>query len=276
MSLAVAAIPEGLPIVVTVTLALGVLRLSQKNAIVKKLPAVESLGSVDVICMDKTGTITMNQMRVSLVYTADDGLYNFPMDQLPSSNTLGQLFRTANLCNNAYADDLGNTHGNPSEIAILKLVQELKLQDERTVFKRLSEIPFTHETKCMIVQVSIHGETVYFMKGAMDAVMDKCSTFIHDSPLDEEKRRFFSEKELSFSKQGNRVLALACGQDINHLTFIGFIGLYDPPRPHIRKTVTKLYEAGIRFVMITGDACNCYSSSRNSHGYCTGKWVHEY
>ncbi|KAG8769608.1 High affinity Ca2+/Mn2+ P-type ATPase-like protein, partial [Serendipita sp. 405] len=181
VSLAVAAIPEGLPIVTTVTLALGVLRMSRKKAIVKKLPSVEALGCVSVICSDKTGTLTKNELTVTELYTVDEfkhlhvGLGHHGR----ISDALKRTIEVGNVCNNAFRNNEGITVGQSTDVALLNVVSTFGLPDARPSFTRTGELPFNSEQKYMAVSGTHEGETrslVYF-KGAVEAILDRCKFY---------------------------------------------------------------------------------------------------
>lgn len=280
VSLAVAAIPEGLPIVVTVTLALGVIRMAKKKAIAKKLPAVESLGAVNVICMDKTGTITINKMTVSLLYTVADNCQSNPTALHNPTQSVSLLMRIGNLCNNATIDDLGNVHGSPTEVAIIETINAYQFPDERTSTTRISEILFTPETKFMGVEVKhSDGVIIHYFKGALESILPKCKhafKTMNESIIMTEilKKQIMLHEEL-MSNQGLRVLAFAYSKNNgSDFVFVGFMGMYDPPRLGIGSTIQKLKMAGIRFTMITGDSRINFSNnySWNCQSYCRPSW----
>ncbi|GMK55275.1 hypothetical protein CspeluHIS016_0203310 [Cutaneotrichosporon spelunceum] len=279
VSLAVAAIPEGLPIVTTVTLALGVLRMSKRKAIVKKLPSVEALGSVSVICSDKTGTLTRNEMTVTHMYTVDDLVDLNP--QLAAASTLGPkhpdlagfapsaaLLKTAQIgaiCNNAFRNNEGKNVGNATEVALLNVLPTLRAEDERKGFERSGEIPFTSETKSMFVSGSLNGGAdMVYMKGAVEAVLARCKYYyVTDSStpaLDDSTRAAINNRALEVSKKGLRVIAMAYGfargplGEGEGLVFAGFQAMLDPPRRGVAQAITALHGAGVQVVMITGDA----------------------
>ncbi|KAJ3326148.1 High affinity Ca2+/Mn2+ P-type ATPase-like protein [Boothiomyces sp. JEL0866] len=262
VSLAVAAIPEGLPVVVAVTLALGVLRMTTHNAIVKKLPSVESLGSVNVVCIDKTGTITANKMVATLLVAAADKLEidieNYSFSPQLNHPVIKRLLSVGNICNNSYYDEEGVLNGQPTEVAIMEFFTKARLEDERKYHTRLSEIPFNPEVKWMAVESSNQVESLYYVKGAIESVLAKCTHYMHGnsvkSPITEIMKQEFLDYESKISSNGLRILTFAVGAELDSLTLIGFIGVYDPPRPQTVQTIEKLNDAGIHVIMITGDS----------------------
>ncbi|KAH8927154.1 calcium-transporting P, partial [Atractiella rhizophila] len=267
VSLAVAAIPEGLPIVVTVTLALGVLRMSKRKAIVKKLPSVETLGSVSVICTDKTGTLTTNVMTVTQAYTVDSDV--FQLRSINGGNGMTEamqaLFLTGNLCNKAYYGQEGTMVGQATEVALMNVLKVVGMNDVRTAFAKSSEIPFSSETKWQSVTGSFTSynshppstETTY-MTGMIEAVLSTCTTYLRSesavTPLDEKIRTLITVRAKEVASSGLRVVAMASGNDPNALTFIGFQAMLDPPRLGVQKAIQSLSNAGVHVVMITGDS----------------------
>ncbi|KAK3825911.1 MAG: PMR1-type calcium-transporting P-type ATPase [Benniella sp.] len=288
VSLAVAAIPEGLPIVVTVTLALGVLRMANRKAIIKKLPSVETLGSVNVVCADKTGTLTMNQMTVTKAFTLAEG---FPVE-LDQTNRvdvdihpgLRRLLQVGNLCNNAFLDEHSKWIGQPTDIALIGILFALGITDERPVFERIAEYPFNSDQKFMHVRcapipggnqghkltpehaidptnaaVSQSGSPgTFYFKGAIEPVLERCVNYYRSEnnhlPLDIEAKDKVMAQVNEMAGQGLRVLAMAFGNDLDRLTFVGIVAMHDPPRPGVEDSIRTLVGSGVKVIMITGDA----------------------
>lgn len=259
VSLAVAAIPEGLPIIVTVTLALGVLRMAKSNAIVRRLPSVETLGSVNVICTDKTGTLTMNKLHVAALWTAGAkewcDIRMKKKEQVTSNasedtkSNVNAVLETALYCNDARLQKDQYT-GNSVDVALMQLaVQFGHLTDDRKQHERLHDSPFNSRRKWMAV--GINGHT--YVKGAYERVLPLCSN--GDELL--ESVEYHSNE---MAKHGMRILALAYSDgisdnedDIKDLTFAGLVAMYDPPRITAADSVRRLRESGVKVVMITGD-----------------------
>ncbi|KAI3651082.1 hypothetical protein MP228_004563 [Amoeboaphelidium protococcarum] len=257
VSLAVAAIPEGLPIVVTVTLALGVMRMASRKAIVKRLPSVESLSAVNVICADKTGTLTMNRMSVVQYYTLDQSIQMVQEGSLPhQQDSIKQLLQTGVLCNNASIN--GDRIGQSTELSLLDFAQKLHFPDRRLTTRRLAEVPFNSDQKWMSVQVEFKsGDSQFHVKGAPEVVLEMCQKVLSG------QKHVIKSESLSLevlqnakhmASNGNRVLALAHGSDMQSLVFIGMVGIYDPPRSGVAESIQKLQQSGVKVVMITGDS----------------------
>ena len=272
ISLAVAAIPEGLPIIVTVTLALGVLRMASRHAIVRRLPSVETLGSVNVVCSDKTGTLTENHMTVTKLWV--DGLPTSGIEiSVASSNEdilgkfpgLKKVLTIGNLCNNARIGDFGKMIGQATDIALIEVLAVFGLEDIRAVHERIAEIPFSSDLKYMSVlaRANTSTEESFYVKGALEHVLAKCDSCYnadHKSLvlLDEQSKRRALEAESSLANEGLRVLAFATGLKSNKshqsLTFMGIAGMYDPPRAGVAKSISALTRGGVKVVIITGDS----------------------
>ncbi|EGT31362.1 hypothetical protein CAEBREN_29375 [Caenorhabditis brenneri] len=274
VSLAVAAIPEGLPIVVAVTLAIGVMRMAKRRAVVKKMPAVETLGCVTVICSDKTGTLTKNEMTAQSIatpegklaeitgigYSPDGGVvqYQGELVQQWSHPEFARIIEAGIVCNNATieADKL---IGQPTEGAIVVLAKKAQLEGVRTQYKRLREMPFSSETKWMGVQCAdTQGQTVYFIKGALDRVLDQCGTYYsadnQRKQCDQYSRQHILEIGKELGGRGLRVLGFARGESMQSLMFLGMIGMMDPPRPGAADAISIVKASGVDVKLITGDA----------------------
>lgn len=243
ISLAVAAVPEGLPAIVTISLALGVKRMAESNALVKKLPAVETLGSTTVICSDKTGTLTQNKMSVKELYSLSD--------MLPI------IFK---LCNNK---------SDATETALNDIGDE-SIEAKTKNYTRISEVPFDSKRKYMSVTVkNTKGEAYQMVKGGADVVLSKCTYFIENGKvkrLDNATREKFKKQNEYMASKALRVLTGAYkkvqeaktlnnreNEKIYDLIFVGFAGLMDPPREEVPAAIEMCNNAGIRTVMITGD-----------------------
>ncbi|WP_259295521.1 calcium-translocating P-type ATPase, PMCA-type [Enterococcus gallinarum] len=250
VSLGVAAIPEGLAAIVTIVLALGVQRLVKRHAIVKKLPAVETLGAASVICSDKTGTLTQNKMTVVETF-------------VHGSATPQQLLAIGALCNDSKLTVNGSEFqvtGDPTETAFVSKAYEEKLDKNELEanMPRVAEIPFDSERKLMsTIHKTEQGYRV-MVKGAPDVLLNRCR-------IDEAEAQKIAAKNADMASNALRVLGVAykditevpeelTSEDIeNHLTFVGLVGMIDPPRQEVKEAVAQCYDAGIRPVMITGD-----------------------
>ncbi len=270
ISLAVAAIPEGLAAIVAIVLALGVTKMSKINAIVKKLPAVETLGCVNIICSDKTGTLTQNKMTVVKHYTLNN-LKEVPQaqDTLSALKDEGELIRTLVLCSDAtYENEQGT--GDPTEIALIVLGNRYNLTKTalNKINKRVSEKPFDSDRKLMsTLNEEGNGYRVH-TKGAIDNLLKICSSALIDGkivPLTEELKADFLRVTEQMSNDALRVLGAAFKDTKNiiepdemekDLTIIGLVGMIDPPRLEVKDSITEAKMAGITPIMITGDHKN--------------------
>ncbi|KAF0491194.1 calcium-transporting P [Gigaspora margarita] len=264
VSLAVAAIPEGLPIVVAVTLGLGVLRMAKKNAIIKKLPSVETLGSVNVICVDKTGTLTENVMTVTKIFTLDEE-NTFDLEHgLPPKTSIAmrEVLKIGGICNNAHIDEDGKKFGQATDVALLDCLIKMNMEDEIMGYERVSEIPFNSDQKWMSVNCRRKNDDsskeIIYLKGSIEVVLGKCTSYFvsetHKPPLDVPAKESVMRHVTAMSSLGLRVLAMASGSDNNKLTFVGCVAMYDPPRKGVEKAIRDLIGGGVKIVMITGDS----------------------
>lgn len=267
IALAVAAIPEGLPIVATLALAQGMLKMAKHNVIVKKLSAVETLGGTNVICTDKTGTLTQNKIEVNQIVTPA-GKYDVSNSQKVNTNdhSFQQILYGAVLCNTASLGINGKETGDPLEVGLLKFASAQGtsidiLRKEKPVIK---EEPFSSETKIMAtLHQKKNGEKIIYAKGAAEELIKRCTHIINGNGEEEFnavlRNNWLLESE-KISAWGLRVIAAAFkktdsmdGGLSTGLTFIGLIGMIDPPRPEVYDAIRECKTAGIKVVMITGD-----------------------
>lgn len=260
VSLAVAAIPEGLPAIVTIVLSLGVKRMVKKNAIVRRLPAVETLGSASVICSDKTGTLTQNVMTLVEVY---DGKQTYTLtDTQTPPETVQSVIKWACMCCDASVEERGGETvriGDPTETAIVEAADKYcnhKKSETENIYPRMAEIPFDSDRKLMTTVNLIDGKPFAIVKGAPDVLIARCV----NANVDE-----ITQANLKMGEAALRVLAVAVkplavvpanptGEELeNGLTFVGLVGMIDPPRPEAARAVAICHKAGIATVMITGD-----------------------
>ena len=278
IALAVAAFPEGLPIVSTVALSYGMLLMAKRNAIVKKLSAVETLGSTSVILTDKTGTLTENKIYVNTFCFPDEivgvnienNLLKFNGNEIKKNAANFEKIKIVGaLCNNATTETKGKkekTLGDPVEIALLHLANASKvsLVEIHKKYERINEIPFDADTKMMATLHKSEKGNFVAAKGAVEQLLEKCSKIQSGETVKDlgeaERKKILAESE-KLSEEGLRVLAFAYREEtkispenyLNDLVYIGSIGFLDPPRLDIKKAIVACRDAGIKVVMITGD-----------------------
>lgn len=271
ISLAVAAIPEGLPAIVTVALSLGVRKMAEHNAIVRKLHAVETLGSTTFICSDKTGTITKNEMAVRRLVVGLDGVDVLPDwalqpdDATPHEADLDLLLEIAASCNDAHFTADGALVGDPTETALVAAADALAKGRRRP--RRVAEIPFDSERKRMTTVHLVDGRQVAYVKGGADVVLGLCSHALlrgEREPLDDALRERLLAMNAALAADGYRTLAIAyrelgdaavddAAAVERDLTYVGIVGLVDPPRPEAPEAIATCRRAGIQVAMVTGD-----------------------
>ena len=269
VSLAVAAIPEGLVAVSTIVLAIGVQKMVKRNAIVKRLPAVETLGSSTVICSDKTGTLTQNKMTVQKIFwnNATRESENIPSDEIDEE--LKRLVYANMLCNDTKIAQDGSLTGDPTETALVDMA--FKLDFDPSVYDRMprvQELPFDSDRKLMTTVNEVDGKYIVYTKGGIDELLKRCSSYEISNEVHQDLDEYVNkirEKNEDMAKEALRVLGCAY-KEIDHvptkeemqtiendLIFIGMVGMIDPPRPEAKVAVEKCKTAGIKVVMITGD-----------------------
>jgi len=274
ISLAVSAVPEGLPAVITLTLALGAQTLSRKNALVRRLGAAEALGSVDVICADKTGTMTSNEMTAKKIYS-NDKIYDvtgagFKIDgeiflrqkkiNPYSDGSLLRILQISKICNNSILSG-HKLLGDPTELALKVLAAKAGIHED---YKRIAEIPFSSERKMMTtVNVAEKNEAYAFSKGAPEVLLQLCEHDNFGRKLIPERRKKILAAAEGMASQGLRVLAFAekrlgkgkqkLKDAESEMTFLGLVGMIDPPRRETKNAVRLCQQAGIKVMMLTGD-----------------------
>lgn len=268
VAVAVAAIPEALSSIVTIVLSLGTNKMAKQHAIIRRLPAVEALGSASIICTDKTGTLTQNKMTVVDYYIPYGTKDQFPDDPKQWSAEERRLLHIAVLCNDSNINQEGKELGDPTEVALIAFSNRVNkdYNEIRDQFPREAELPFDSDRKLMSTVHTFEGQTALLTKGGPDVLFSRCShVFINGEvqPLTPEIRTQFEEKNEAFSKRAFRVLAYAYKkfddknqvtvEDEYDLTLVGLTAMIDPPREAVYGSIEESKKAGIRTIMITGD-----------------------
>jgi Ca2+-transporting ATPase len=267
LSLAVATIPQSLPIVLTFALALGARQMAAREAVVRRLSVVESLGSVDTICTDKTGTLTQNAMTVQRLF-ADGQVRPVPQGSV-GEGPLHEVLRAGALCNEATVENAATFKvvGDPVDAALLRAAHSagLAVERERAEYRKVNEIPFSSERKMMTTIHRRDGRFIAYTKGAAEAVLARCAAVRHNGqsiPFDGARRRAVQQAVEQLGNEAWYVLALAQKEVVSAdaddsveqgLTFLGLQAMMDPPRPEAAEAIARAKSAGIRVMMITGD-----------------------
>lgn len=285
VSLAVAAIPEGLAAIVTVALALGVSRMLKRNALIRKLPAVETLGCTSVICSDKTGTLTQNKMTVKEVYI-NGKIHELDKEELRDYGKLKKALIYCNDCNYDFNKKKMSEalHGDPTETALINMFfnEPTKLKEFIENSNRTFDIPFDSTRKMMSVIIKEDGKDTCYVKGAPERVIDKCDYILENNklkPFTYQKKKQVEEFITAMSSRALRCIAAAYKEENltksssleDHLIFIGVVGSIDPPRDEARDAVLKCKLAGIKPVMITGDHQNTALAIAKSLNICNNE-----
>jgi len=274
LALAVSVVPESLPIIITVSLAVGSNAMAKKNALVRKFTAIESLASIDVICSDKTGTLTRNELTVKEIYTnktievtgsgyIPEGKFLLGRKEIDvkKDERLMMLLKAGVVCNSSMLKNNAGVYwvlGSPLEGALLVLAKKGGLEFEREEAKIAFEIPFDSKRKMMTVGYR-EGRIISYTKGAPENVIENCIEDFDGKVLNERRKKEILSKARDMAKRGLRTLALAYKKDAKakdaerNMVFIGLVGMIDPPRPEAREAVKKCKEAGIRVKILTGD-----------------------
>jgi len=279
IALAVAVVPEALPAVVTISLAIGVQRMVRRNALMRRLPAVETLGSTSVICSDKTGTLTKDEMTARKIYAADSelevqgagyepkGQFLHNSKPIEPTSSLKQFLQTAALASDATIVREAShwiVKGDPTEGALVVAAAKAGLDkvDLDAQYPRVNEIPFTSETKRMTTLHKVGQKIIACSKGAPEVILESCTrqlTEKGETPLDSAGKKVMLETARQMAGEALRVLAIASKTDASlesaerEMTFLGLVGMIDPPRPEAKAAVKTCETAGIKAVMITGD-----------------------
>jgi Ca2+-transporting ATPase len=274
ISLAVAAVPEGLPAIITLALSIGARKMVERNSLIRKLAVIESLGPVEVICTDKTGTLTENKMTVTKIYFMEKvfdvtgtgletkGKFLFEGKEENPQN-LREILLCGAICNNANKQDTG-FFGDPTEVALLVCAEKAGIKKEEIdkEYQRVDEEPFSPATKKMITINKKGSEKIAFLKGAPEIVLKHCSKMLDKTgkivELDDEKRKKILEVNNQLTSKALRVLGFARGEEgkTREMIFLGLQGMIDPPRKGVAEAIKECKKAGISVIMLTGDHIN--------------------
>lgn len=269
VAVAVAAIPEALQSIVTIVLSVGTNKMAKQHAIIRKLPAVETLGSTRVICTDKTGTLTQNKMSVTKHFLPSLDRQQLPKNHEEWNESEHMLIKIAALCNDSYMNENDQEIGDPTEIALLHFANEhgQKVKQLRSNYNREDEIPFDSERKLMSTVYSLDGKQLMLVKGGPDVMFSRAGYVLMDGeeqPLTDELSEAFSKANEDFSNQALRVLALGykrlsedytsiSEEDEHDVVLVGLTAMKDPPREAVYQSIEEAKRGGIRTIMITGD-----------------------
>ena len=268
VSLAVASIPEGLAAIVAIVLSIGVTKMAKQNAIIKKLPAVETLGSVTIVCSDKTGTLTQNKMTVQEAFTFSDGLISVD-DEAENTFEENLLAEAMVLASDATLENDKQT-GDPTEVALLSLADQWEMDRKELGNKqpRVDELAFDSDRKMMSTLHSVDEEYILYTKGAVDNLIEQCNYVLQEEKeieITEDHKKEVSKAVEEMSNKALRTLAVAYKKTSSKiekekfeedLVFIGVVGMIDPPRDEVKDSIQKAKDAGVTTIMITGDHAN--------------------
>ncbi|MDR3216426.1 MAG: calcium-translocating P-type ATPase, PMCA-type [Clostridiaceae bacterium] len=270
VAIAVAAIPEGLPAVVTIVLAMGVQKMSERNAIIRNLPAVETLGCCEIICSDKTGTLTLNKMTVQELYTPQSGTVSAESGKTSEDTEVDALVRGMVLCNDTVVGESGQLYGDPTETALVAYATFIgrDVSDINAQNPRVDEIPFDSIRKLMSTVNKTTGDNgeavrIAYIKGAPDMLIKRCAYISRGGVFEkitDEDVKLINGANAAMAHKALRVLAVAIKPDCSdtaaaedNAVFVGLVGMIDPPRPEVKDAVAVCKRAGMTAVMITGD-----------------------
>ena len=266
IAIAVAAIPESLPAVVTIIMALSVSRMSKQNAIIRKMSAVETLGSCEIICSDKTGTLTQNRMQVREIYW-ENKVYNVTENPAEIIGKADELIRSMQLCTDSIIAD-GQVYGDPTENALVAYALKIgkSKTDTEKEYPRVAELPFDSNRKCMTTYHKVGNNIIGYTKGSPDILLDYCTHYYKNGktvPITPDFAESIKQEIVKANSKALRTLAFArrvhenvrefSFADEQGLTFMGFVGMMDPPREEVKAAVATCKSAGMTPIMITGD-----------------------